>query len=447
MAAAVVGGTALGAALGASFADLHDTVRDVLYKAKNFEPILTRLKSTLDRLAPIMKYAKQFDFPEGEETWGLIEQMKMGENLVRNFLKIRWWKLYLKFLYRRRLEKLDNSIVRFCSLVDSQMVPTIGAQMWETVQTYFPDFKLKVQSICPGAATPSPFAPTPQPIVELLVSLGIDSQWQKEKLIGRGSFGSVYLATKWNTRVPCAIKEVRIFPDDERSALSIKQLWQEIKLLSELKHPNIVQYYDSEIVDSWLRIYLEYVPGGSIKKYIKDNGAIPESDIRRFTTHILSGLDYLHSKNIVHRDIKGANLLIDSSGVVRLADFGTAKCLALHADPTKLYFIGTAHWTAPELVQGLEPSNPYAILAVDIWSVGCTVLEMLTGRLPWGDLEPVAVIYRLGKGMTPPIPETLSPVGKEFLSLCLKINPADRPSAASLLEHPFVKNSEQLDGN
>ncbi|KAK7823327.1 mitogen-activated protein kinase kinase kinase 5, partial [Quercus suber] len=319
MAAAVVGGTALGAALGASFADLHDTVRDVLYKAKNFEPILTRLKSTLDRLAPIMKYAKQFDFPEGEETWGLIEQMKMGENLVRNFLKIRWWKLYLKFLYRRRLEKLDNSIVRFCSLVDSQMVPTIGAQMWETVQTYFPDFKLK----------------------------GIDSQWQKEKLIGRGSFGSVYLATKWNTRVPCAIKE-------------------EIKLLSELKHPNIVQYYDSEIVDSWLRIYLEYVPGGSIKKYIKDNGAIPESDIRRFTTHILSGLDYLHSKNIVHRDIKGANLLIDSSGVVRLADFGTAKCL----------------------VQGLEPSNPYAILAVDIWSVGCTVLEMLTGRLPWGDLEP-----------------------------------------------------------
>lgn len=147
MAAAVVGGAALGAALGASFADLHDTVRDVLYKAKNFEPILTRLKSTLDRLAPIMEYAKQFDCPEGEETWGLIEQMKMGENLVHNFLKIRWWKLYLKFLYRRRLEKLDNSIVRFCSLVDSQIVPTIGAQMWERVQTYFPDFKLKGTSI------------------------------------------------------------------------------------------------------------------------------------------------------------------------------------------------------------------------------------------------------------------------------------------------------------
>ncbi|XP_075653696.1 mitogen-activated protein kinase kinase kinase 5-like isoform X2 [Castanea sativa] len=212
-------------------------------------------------------------------------------------------------------------------------------------------------------------------------------------------------------------------------------------------HPNIVQYYGSKIVDSWFRIYLEYVPGGSIKKYTEDNGAIPESDVRWFTTHILSGLDYLHSKNIVHRDIKGANLLIDSSGVVRLADFGTAKCLALHADPAKLYFIGTAHWTAPELVQGLEPSSPDAVLAVDIWSVGCTVLEMLTGRLPWGDLEPVAIIYRLGKGMTPPIPETLSLVGKEFLSLCLKINPADRPFAASLLEHPFAKNSEQLDGN
>ncbi|KAK9990573.1 hypothetical protein SO802_025558 [Lithocarpus litseifolius] len=388
MAAAVVGGAALGAALVASFADLHDTVRDVLYKAKNFEPILTRLKSTLDRSAPIMIYAKQFDCPEGEETWGLIEQMKMGENLVRNFLKIRWWKFYLKFLYGRRLEKLDNSIVRFCTQVDLQVVPTIGSQMWEMVQMHCPDFKLKVQSIWPGAATPSPFAPIPQPIAEILVSLGIDSQWQKEKLIGRGSFGSVYLATKWNTRVSCAIKEVIIFPDDERSAVSIRQLWQEIKLLSELKHPNIVQYYGSEIVDSWFRIYLEYVPGGSIKKFIEDNGAIPESDICRFTTHILSGLDYLHSKNIVHRDIKGANLLIDSSGVVRLADFGTAKCLALHADPAKLYFIGTAHWTAPELVHGLEPSSPDAVLAVDIWSVGCTVLEMLTGRLPWGDLEP-----------------------------------------------------------
>ena len=114
---------------------------------------------------------------------------------------------------------------------------------------------------------------------------------------------------------------------------SITPYWfQEIKLLSELKHPNIVQYYDSEIVsillvcmfrhsehftavslwqcmklmlcmqvNGWFRIYLKYVPGGSIKKYIKDNGAIPESDVRRFTTHILSGLNYLHSENIVHR--------------------------------------------------------------------------------------------------------------------------------------------------
>ncbi|XP_030967604.1 mitogen-activated protein kinase kinase kinase 5-like isoform X2 [Quercus lobata] len=192
-----------------------------------------------------------------------------------------------------------------------------------------------------------------------------------------------------NTRALCATKEVEIFPDDTKSAVSIKQLWQEIKLRSELKHPNIVQYYDSEIVDSWFPIYLEYVPGGSIKKYIKDNGAMPESDVRRFTTHILSGLDYLHSENIVHRDIKGANLLIDSSGVVRLADFGTAKRLALLADATKLYFIGTAHWTTPELMHGLEPSSPDAVLAVDTWSVGCTVLEMLTGRLPWGNLEPV----------------------------------------------------------
>ena len=146
MAVAVVGGTALGAAFVEGFADFRVVVKNVVDKALMFKPILKRLESKLDRLEPIMIYAKQFDCPKGEETWGLIEQMKMGENLVRNFLKIRWWKFYLKFLYCRRLEKLDNSIVRFF-LVDLHIVPTIGTQIWETVQMHCPDFKLKGTSI------------------------------------------------------------------------------------------------------------------------------------------------------------------------------------------------------------------------------------------------------------------------------------------------------------
>ncbi|PKI45459.1 hypothetical protein CRG98_034114 [Punica granatum] len=122
------------------------------------------------------------------------------------------------------------------------------------------------------------------------------------------------------------MKQVDLVPDDPKCAESIKQLEQEIKVLRQLKHPNIVQYYGSEITDDHFYIYLEYVYPGSINNYVQYHcGAMNESVVRNFTRHILSGLAYLHSTNTVHRDIKGANLLVDAMGVVKLADFGMAK--------------------------------------------------------------------------------------------------------------------------
>ncbi|KAG2719861.1 hypothetical protein I3760_02G011000 [Carya illinoinensis] len=296
----------------------------------------------------------------------------------------------------------------------------------------------------PGATMPSPSAPIPQAIAKSEF-VPMKSQWKKGKLIGRGTFGSVYVATNRLTGALCAMKEVELLPDDPKAAECIKQLQQEIKVLSQLKHLNIVQYYGSDMVDDQFYIYLEYVHPGSINKYVREHcGAMTESVVRNFTRHILNGLAYLHSTKTIHRDIKGANLLVDSFGVVKLADFGMAKHLTGQAADLSLK--GSPYWMAPELMQGVmqRDSSSVLALAVDIWSLGCTIIEMLTGKPPWSEFEGAAAMFKILRD-PPTVPETLSSEGKDFLRCCFQRNPADRPSAAMLLEHQFVKNSQQLD--
>ncbi|MCD7469125.1 hypothetical protein HAX54_007942 [Datura stramonium] len=266
-------------------------------------------------------------------------------------------------------------------------------------------------------------------------------QWIKGKLIGRGTYGSVYEATNRETGALCAMKEVDLTPDDPKSAECIKQLEQEIRVLRKLKHRNIVQYYGSEIMEDRFCIYLEYVHPGSINKYVREHcGAMTESIVRNFTRHIVSGLAYLHSTKTIHRDIKGANLLVDASGVVKLADFGLAKHLSSCA--TDLSLKGSPHWMAPEVLQAVlsKDANPELALAVDIWSLGCTVIEMFTGQPPWGELSWVQAMFGV-LNKSPPIPQKLSSEGKDFLQCCFQRKPADRPSAMMLLEHAFLRNT------
>ncbi|KAJ8546136.1 hypothetical protein K7X08_018719 [Anisodus acutangulus] len=296
----------------------------------------------------------------------------------------------------------------------------------------------------PLGATPS--QPTSIPPVSTNAELTpIKGQWQKGKLIGRGTFGSVYVASNRETGALCAMKEVELLPDDPKSAECIRQLQQEINVLSQLKHPNIVQYYGSEIADDRFYIYLEYVHPGSISKFIRDHcETITESIVRNFTRHILCGLAYLHSKKTIHRDIKGANLLVDAYGVVKLADFGMAK--HLNGQAANLSLKGSPYWMAPELLQSVMQTDTTTDLAfaTDIWSLGCTVIEMLNGKPPWSEYEAAAAMFKVLKD-TPPIPETLSPEGKDFLRCCFCRNPAERPSASMLLEHRFMRISHQPD--
>ncbi|XP_010275625.1 PREDICTED: mitogen-activated protein kinase kinase kinase YODA-like [Nelumbo nucifera] len=288
-----------------------------------------------------------------------------------------------------------------------------------------------------SAACMSPSVPRSPGRAENPTSPG--SRWKKGRLLGRGTFGHVYVGFNSESGEMCAMKEVTLFSDDAKSRESAKQLMQEISLLSRLRHPNIVQYYGTEMVDDKMYIYLEYVSGGSIYKLLQDYGQFGELAIRSYTQQILSGLAYLHAKNHVHRDIKGANILVDPNGRVKLADFGMAKHIAGQSCP--LSFKGSPYWMAPEVIK-----NANCNLAVDIWSLGCTVLEMATTKPPWSQYEGVAAMFKIGNSKElPAIPDHLSDEGKDFLRQCLQRNPQDRPTATKLLEHPFVKNAAPLE--
>ncbi|RDX87291.1 Mitogen-activated protein kinase kinase kinase 3, partial [Mucuna pruriens] len=261
------------------------------------------------------------------------------------------------------------------------------------------------------------------------------SKWKKGKLLGRGTFGHVYLGFNSDSGQLCAIKEVRVVCDDQTSKECLKQLNQEINLLSHLLYPNIVQYYGSDLGEETLSVYLEYVSGGSIHKLLQEYGAFKEPVIQNYTRQIVSGLSYLHGRNTVHRDIKGANILVDPNGEIKLADFGMAK--HINASASMLSFKGSPYWMAPEVVMN---TNGYS-LPVDIWSLGCTILEMATSKPPWSQYEGVAAIFKIGNSKDmPEIPEHLSSEAKNFIQLCLQRDPSARPTAQMLLEHPFIRD-------
>ncbi|KAG0486961.1 hypothetical protein HPP92_009056 [Vanilla planifolia] len=287
----------------------------------------------------------------------------------------------------------------------------------------------------------SPPQPLPLPPVtpSSPTSLRAQTQWKKGKLLGRGTFGQVYLGFNSESGQMCAIKEVPVISDDSNSRESLRQLSQEINLLSQFSHPNIVQYISSELVEDTLSVYLEYVSGGSIHKLLQEYGAFGEPVIRSYTAQILSGIAYLHGRNTVHRDIKGANILVDPNGEVKLADFGMAKHISSYASIRS--FKGSPYWMAPEVIMNGNGYN----LSVDIWSLGCTVLEMATCKPPWSQFEGVAAIFKIGNGKDiPDIPDHLSSEAKSFIKSCLQRDPSARPTAFQLMDHPFVRDQVTL---
>ena len=341
-------------------------------------------------------------------------------------------------------------------------------------------------------------------------------RWTRGDGLGAGSFGSVYLGLNADTGELFAVKEVEVLDDSERAKEAVAQLEREVRLLTKLQHPNIVRYIgtarddavmkggerrddDDDASDSTHRarlignrgdrrpsslfIFLEYVPGGSIAGLLERFGPLETSVVSVYASQILVGLDYLHAQRVAHRDVKGANILVEKSGRVKLADFGMAKTLvervsasgrheSLAGAPTSernatatetatdpetetvskasrpigspergasggsAGVAGSAFWMAPEVVRRHKDVGAEA----DIWSLGCVVLEMATGEPPWSGCGGQAqAIYKIASTKElPAFPEPFDALAEDFVRMCLRRDPGERPSAAELLTHPFV---------
>ncbi|CAL9232032.1 unnamed protein product [Arabidopsis halleri] len=261
----------------------------------------------------------------------------------------------------------------------------------------------------------------------------IVTSWLKGQLLGRGSYASVYEAISEDGDF-FAVKEVSLLDLGIHAQDCIEQLEREITLLSQLQHQNIVRYRGTAKDGSKLYIFLELVTQGSLQK-LYERYQLRDSVVSMYTRQILNGLKYLHDKGFVHRDIKCANILVDANGTVKLVDFGLAEVLKFN-DIKSCW--GTPFWMAPEIINRKD-SDGYGSPA-DIWSLGCTVLEMCTGKIPYSDLEPVQALFRIGRGTLPEVPYTLSQDARHFILKCLTVSPEERPTAAELLNHPFVRS-------
>ncbi|CAO1630364.1 unnamed protein product [Parajaminaea phylloscopi] len=266
-------------------------------------------------------------------------------------------------------------------------------------------------------------------------------KWIQGALIGAGSFGSVYLGMNAKNGLLMAVKRVELpsgqSQNDQKKKRMLDALEGEIELLKTLQHENIVQYLDSYGDGTHLNIFLEYVPGGSVVALLRNYGAFEEPLVRNFVRQILNGLSFLHNKDIIHRDIKGANILVDNKSCIKISDFGISKKvesdLLANARAHRPSLQGSVFWMAPEVVKQTSYSRK-----ADIWSLGCLVVEMMSGTHPWPNLNQMQALFKIGSASKPSLPEEISSAAVDFLNKTFEIDHNLRPSAEDLLQHAFI---------
>jgi serine/threonine protein kinase len=264
---------------------------------------------------------------------------------------------------------------------------------------------------------------------------GKDIRFQRGEKLGKGSFGVVYKAINHDSGELIAVKQVLTasLKDDQKAAIET-----EVKLMDGLNHKNVVRSLGSQNRAGYLLILMEYVAGRSLFELIKEFNRLNEAVVRNYMTQILEGLVYCHERKVVHRDIKAKNILVTADGTLKLADFGSAKLVddILKDQGVSVGYNYTPLWLAPEVVFGKYTSK------VDIWSVGCVMIEMASGKDPWSEEtfeNSFQALYYIAKSdKYPKFPSNLSPLALDFLKACFTRDPEARPSAAQLLKHDFI---------
>jgi len=263
--------------------------------------------------------------------------------------------------------------------------------------------------------------------------------------LGEGSYGSVFKAIHKESQQILAIKQVPVDTD-------LQEIIKEISIMQQCDSPYVVKYYGSYFKNTDLWIVMEFCGAGSVLDIMKlrghywnvpreENGGnktLSETEIATVLSDTLKGLEYLHLRKKIHRDIKAGNILLNMEGHAKLADFGVAGQLT-DTMAKRNTVIGTPFWMAPEVIQEIG----YDCVA-DIWSLGITALEMAEGKAPYGEIHPMRAIFMIPSKPPPSFshPDKWSPAFIDFVSRCLVKQPDVRATASELLQHEFIKNSK-----
>ncbi|XP_047056968.1 mitogen-activated protein kinase kinase kinase 18-like [Lolium rigidum] len=261
------------------------------------------------------------------------------------------------------------------------------------------------------------------------MAIAVSGQWTRLRTLGRGASGAVVsLAADGASGELFAVKSV--------AAADAALLSREQGIMSSLCSPDVVRCLGgAHRDDGSYHLFLEFAPGGSLADEVARNGGrLEERTIRAYAADVLGGLAYVHGESLVHGDIKSRNIVIGADGRAKIADFGCARTAGSDRP-----IGGTPAFMAPEVARG-EEQGP----AADVWALGCTVVEMATGRAPWSNIDNVlAAVHWIGyTDAVPEVPAWLSPEAKDFLAACFTRNARDRRTAAELLEHPFLALQE-----
>ena len=268
------------------------------------------------------------------------------------------------------------------------------------------------------------------PLKELISHEDPTKLYEMGDKVGEGSSGLVYIGKRLSDSLRVAIK-VRTFD----ATTEIKHVENEIAMMKVNQHENIVQYIDSYMNGQDLWIVMEYLDGGALTDLLTYS-QLTEPMMAFICRESLLSLDYVHVSNRIHRDIKSDNILINTVGKVKLADFG--YCAEMNEKEKRNSMVGTPYWMAPEVIRGFDYGPK-----VDIWSLGIALIEMVEGEPPLLDYHPLRALFLIATRGPPTLkkPEGWSEELKSFLNMCLQSEPAERMDAKGALAHPFLKKA------